>query len=166
MRQAARCAGLVLSLLASACEFPRDAAGGLERARGGVLRVGVTANPPWVVGPAGEPSGLEPDLIRAWSRQLGARIVWVDGSESRLVAMLRHRELDVLLGGLGADSPWGSVVGFTRPYASARGEAADPQGDHVMAVSPGESALALALDLFLQARRADVARELARSDAR
>jgi polar amino acid transport system substrate-binding protein len=154
---------LALTLLLSACDFPSDAAGTLDRVEGGMLRVGVTVNAPWVAAVDGEPGGLEPDLVRQLARNLSAEIDWVQSSEATLVRLLRDREIDLLIGGLTEDSPWGSEVGFTQPYARASSGPGRPSEAHVMAVPPGESAFALALDRFLQARRGDVAAGLARS---
>jgi cytochrome c oxidase subunit 2 len=69
---------ILLALLATAaCDLPRDPGGTLERVRGGTMRVGFVPTHPWVIATDGEPGGIEPRLLRAFARELGARIEWV-----------------------------------------------------------------------------------------
>src|SRR4051794_13995599 len=53
--------------------FPRDPKGTVKRIRGGTMRVGLVENPPFVVRNGDEPSGLEPELVRQFARELGAK---------------------------------------------------------------------------------------------
>jgi ABC-type amino acid transport substrate-binding protein len=136
-----------------ACDgIPRDSAGALERARGGELRVGVARNPPFVeIADDGAVSGIEIGMLAAWARQLDARIVYVEDSETELVDALHRRELDVVAAGLETDTPHGPRVALTTPYV----EVTDRRGKtrrYVLAVTQGESALLFALDRFLAIR--------------
>jgi hypothetical protein len=47
---------------------------------------------------------------------LGSRIEWIRASEGELLTALHHRELDLVIGGLRATSPWKQQVALTRPY--------------------------------------------------
>ena len=106
--------------LAGCGDFPRDAEGTLEHVRSGdrPLRVGWTAAEPWVrqaPGPDG-PTGIEPDLVRAFAGTLRARIEWVQGSEAQLVRALQQNALDLAVAGFDEDAPWGGRTGRTQPY--------------------------------------------------
>jgi polar amino acid transport system substrate-binding protein len=123
---------LTLSALLAGCEIPRDPEGTLERVAGGTMRVGITESPPWSsLGEAG-PSGVEIDLVQGFADSLNAEIEWFDGAEAELLGALEHRELDLVIGGLTADDPWGQVVTFTQPYAKVA---------TLVGVQPGERPL-------------------------
>jgi polar amino acid transport system substrate-binding protein len=125
---------LAIGVAAAGCDdFPRDAAGTLERVRaGGPLRVGWSPAEPWVRpdggAPDGGPAGVEPDLVRAWAGSVGARVEWVAGSEAQLVEALQENELDVAVAGFTKASPWGGKTGQTQPYLEA---------EVVVGVAPG-----------------------------
>ena len=122
--------------------------------RGGELRVGVTERPPWVeLIDGAEPTGIEPDLIRRFADRVGAEVSWVAGSEQQLVGDLERGDLDLIAGGLPADTPWSEHAGATRPYASVADEHGQPL-DLVMLVPNGENAFLLELDRFLQSEEA------------
>ena len=69
-----------LLLLVGGCAIPTDPQGTLERARGGVLRVGMTEAHPWTRRDASRRSGVEVELVSRFAKQLGARVEWTDGS--------------------------------------------------------------------------------------
>jgi ABC-type amino acid transport substrate-binding protein len=98
---------LALALFVSAgCEFPRDAAGTLERVqREGVLRAGYSVRPPWVEETGARPAGIEPRLIEAFAAARGARVEWTRGAESALIDALRGHRIDVAVGGFEKRSP-------------------------------------------------------------
>ena len=101
----------------AACGIPRDPEGTLARVEGGVIRVGVVDNPPWASVPAsGEAAGVEPRLVRALAAELGARVEWVPGAESELLAALEHHSVDLVIGGISDASPWKPKLGLSRPY--------------------------------------------------
>ena len=158
----------VVTALVAGCgaPLPRDTDGSLERITGGVLRVGVSDNPPWVevhdgAAQAGRPaadthrteagevvSGREVDLLSGFGREREATVRWVPGAESELIEAMARGELDVMVGGLTTDSPWSKEVALTRPYA----EDVPPDGDtvqRVMATPLGENALLVALETHL-----------------
>ncbi|KAB0269456.1 transporter substrate-binding domain-containing protein [Microvirga brassicacearum] len=119
---------LILIVLLSGCDFPRDAAGSLDRIRStGVVRIGFSQREPWVIKASGEVGGIEPRLIRAWAAKLGARIEWVEGAETVLIDALHHRQLDVAIGGFVDDSPWEKHVGMSQPFAHAAVVIAKPR---------------------------------------
>jgi polar amino acid transport system substrate-binding protein len=55
-----------------------------------------------------------------FAETVDAEVEWVPGSESDLVAALEVYALDVVIGGLTADSPWAEPVGLTSPYLTTR----------------------------------------------
>ena len=83
------------------------------------MRVGITSSEPWAEA-GGEPRGVEPELIRRFAANQRARIDWVDGSEEELMAALKERQLDVVVGGLTNETPWKTEAALTRPYVTTR----------------------------------------------
>lgn len=140
------------AVLAGCASIPADPDGTLERVQGGVLRVGVTENAPWVElaggGQSGvEPTGTEPALVVQFAQQQGATVQWTAGSEATLAQALEAGELDLVIGGLLEDTPWTEFGAATRPYATE----STPEGDerHVMLAPLGENAFLVALESFL-----------------
>lgn len=136
-------------LLVSGCGIPKDSRGSLDAATGGVLRVGVSANPPWTqVDAAGTVSGTEAELVERYAATIGAEIDWQVGSEAVLADAIHRADLDIFIAGLTSDSPWTDKVALTRPYATA--QASDGSSvKMVMAVPMGENALQVSLERFL-----------------
>lgn len=145
--------GALLTALLTGCgvQIPTDPDGTLEAVRSsGELRVGVSPHPPFTTLPAGEdqpPGGTEIELVTGFARSVGAEPVFVVGGEEALVKQLEEREIDVLVGGLTATSPWSNKVAFTRPYATTPEDG--KQVKHVLAVVPGENALLSELERYL-----------------
>ena len=146
-------ASLLTVALLGGCSatIPADPEGTLERVTGGTLRVGVSPNPPWTDLPSGtdaEPEGIEPDLVRDFAETIDADIEWTSGGEEDLMGRLEDRELDLVVGGLTARSPWSSHVALTYRYLET--VAADGQKElRVMAVPMGENAFLVELERFL-----------------
>lgn len=143
---------LILTVLTvgSACApIPRDTDGSLDRITDGVLRVGVSENPPWTeVFDDGRVAGREVDLITGFAGEHSADVEWTPGAESELVMAMVRGDLDVVVGGLTSDSPWEKEVALTRSYA----QDVTPDGDTeqmVMATPLGENALLVALETYL-----------------
>ena len=113
-------AAALLSALVAGCGVPRDPESTLDTVRGGTLRAGITASEPWTTLEGGRPGGVEVELVDRFARELGARVEWVDGSEADLIGALEVRELDLVVGGLTADTPWQSKAAITRSYATTR----------------------------------------------
>jgi polar amino acid transport system substrate-binding protein len=80
------------------------------------VRVGLIEYPPWVVRTAGEPAGVEVDLVRQFAASLGATPQWFWGAEQPHMAALKRFELDLVIAGLEAATPWAQEIGLTRPY--------------------------------------------------
>lgn len=147
-------AGVLLgaSLLVAGCTepaFPRDAEGSLERVIAErTLRVGAAENPPWIEVAGDDVTGVEAEILAAWAESMGATLVWTPGSESQLILSLDEGGLDVVTGGIRADSPWTAHAALTRPHAESVG----PDGKTeklVFAVRLGENALLSSLERFL-----------------
>jgi polar amino acid transport system substrate-binding protein len=113
-------AALLVVLVAAGCGIPRDPESTLDRVRGGTLRAGITASEPWTTLEDGRPGGVEVTLVERFAAELGARVEWVDGSEADLIGALEMRELDLVVGGLTADTPWQAKAAITRSYATTR----------------------------------------------
>src|SRR5690554_3151248 len=81
------------------CRYPRDIEHSLERIQGGVMRVGVSENPPWVIRSGSDATGVEPEMIKVLAEHLDAEIQWYWGTESELMLALAERQLDIAAGG-------------------------------------------------------------------
>lgn len=137
-------------LLLPSCDLPRDPEKTLQRVRGAMIRVGLTASPPWTIYEGDQPRGIEVALVRQFAETFEANVEWTNDSEAKLMEHLREGHLDLIIGGLDDESPWTTHAGFTQPYVTV----ADKR--HVMAVRQGENRFLLELDKFLQGRRAEI----------
>jgi polar amino acid transport system substrate-binding protein len=145
------CLIVLITFVVGGCGIPRDAAGTLRSVRGGVLRVGISANRPWVIDRGQAVDGVEGRLASTIGSSVGATIEWVRLPESELVRALHDREIQLGVGGFDAASPWAEEVAFTRPYLT--------EGDgksHVLAAPPGENAWLLLLDRQIQQHKSAV----------
>ena len=97
---------------------------------------------------AGDPAGIEPDLVRRFADGLQAQVTWQMGGEEMLIGELEHHRLDLVVGGLTADSPWTDKAAITKPYTEGPGPTGEPVG-RVMAAPMGENAFLLKLEKFL-----------------
>ena len=95
-----------------------------------------------------EPRGIEPQLIQRFAATLQSSIEWQPGGEEALMTDLEHGRLDLVIGGLTAESPWTDKAAITRPYAEARSQEGKTE-KHVMAAPLGENAFLLELEKFL-----------------
>lgn len=119
------------SLFVTSCTIPDDTDGTYEHIKGGVLRVGVTENEPWVSLEQSDPSGVEVGLIRELAAQLGARVDYTTGSEEELVEALRERDLDVVIGGITDKTPRSKEVAMTKPYLTTHITVGVPPGEEL-----------------------------------
>jgi polar amino acid transport system substrate-binding protein len=148
-----------LALAALACGLPRDPEGTLDRVRGGTLRVGFVVDTPWVAEAGQGAGGIEGAIATQLARSVGAGIAWRHGSETPLLTALHDGELDLVIAGLTAESPWTAKVAFTKPYyvdtVVVRGERkAIP---HVLALRPGENAWHVHVERLLKSRERELA---------
>ena len=146
---------LAVALAGCGLQIPADPHGTLDRVTDGMLRVGVTDNDPWVTQamsrPDGAaPGGIEPALVVEFADGLRAEVEWHPGSEAALVEALHRGELDMVIGGFLADTPWSDRGATTQPYATTR--TAEGEQQHVMLVRMGENRFLTALDAFLLER--------------
>ena len=138
----------VLWVLVMGCEsYPRDPDNTLEKIRNGKLVVGYTENPPWVVKTAGEPTGIEAELVKDFARSLHAQVVWQNDSEQDLFEKLEKKKLHLVIGGLTDKNSWKSKISFTKPFL--KGE----KHNYVMATLKGENAFVLQLEKFLHTQQ-------------
>lgn len=150
----------LLLALAGCTDYPRDPERTTERVESGVMRVGVVHDPPFVrLRGAGAPRGAEVEFARALARSLDARVAWVAGGHDALLVDLEEYRLDLVLGGLSADTPWKERVALIRPF-----KARDARGrlvPRVLAVPPGENRWQLRVERF---SRSEAGRALLEGD--
>jgi ABC-type amino acid transport substrate-binding protein len=151
-RRISRSAG-VLAVLASAAfltacgiTVPADPNGTLEAVTGDVLRVGTSPDGDLVQISDGTPKGSVVELVDAFAATIRADPEWTVASEESLVGMLEAGELDLIAGGITADTPWVERAGVSRGYTDISG--ADGR-EIVMLVPLGENAFLSRLEGFL-----------------
>src|SRR5437763_9090088 len=84
----------------TAAGHPRDPRGATERVVSThVLRAGAAENPPWVRIEGGVPKGIEPDIVAAFARSLGARVEWTVNGETPLAEAAEKGGLDLIVSG-------------------------------------------------------------------
>lgn len=153
--------GATLSLttlaLSGCATIPADAEGTLDRAQEGTLVVGVSEHKPWtdVDDETGQVTGSEADLIMSFADGIDADVDWRTGAESVLAGQMKAGEVDVLIGGLTASSPWSTHMALTRPYTSVESDEGETE-DMVMGVRLGENALLVALERHLAQEHGEI----------
>lgn len=142
-----------VALALSGCGIPRDPDGTLDRARQrGQLVVGASHSEPVLVVDGDEVSGPEAELVTEFADAHGMSVRWVPGGEEKLVGMMEHGQIDLIVGGLTAQSPWSKKVGLTRPWTEGVDDCGEPI-ERVIAVPLGENALLSELERFFDERR-------------
>lgn len=141
---------LSATLLGGCGALPRDVEGTYDRAAGGTLVVGVSEHEPWtsVNDATGEVSGSEAELIRGFADSIDADVEYKVASESVLAGWIEDGEIDVMIGGLTATSPWVSHMALTRPYTTVTSESGSDE-KMVMGVPMGENKLMVELERYL-----------------
>jgi ABC-type amino acid transport substrate-binding protein len=143
------------SIGALAGSIPRDPEGTLRRIEDTqTLSVGVISEPPWTRCSTGEPAeGLEARIVSRFAESLDATPDWQCMSEAQAFAALEQQGLDLVIGGITADSPRSKKAGFTRPYYQSGKEA---KRHHVMAAQRGENSFIVTLERFLESEAAAI----------
>lgn len=138
-----------MSLSGCGITVPTDPDGSLDRIEGGMLRAGASPETGLVEVDGQEVSGPLPDLVTAFAHDHDATVEWTVNSEESLVVDLEEGDLDVVVGGMTADSPWASRVGITRGYPDLPGANGRPV---VLLVPLGENRLLSELEAFIDAQ--------------
>jgi hypothetical protein len=139
---------LLLAINLSGCglTIPADPDGTLSSVTGSELRVGVTSEPGLVDVERATPTGSLPDLVGGFADSIDAEIDWTDGSEETLVGMLERGDLDLVIGGFTASTPWIDKAGVTRAYPGIDGA----EGRQIVMLVPlGENAFLSELERYL-----------------
>ncbi|WP_060914988.1 transporter substrate-binding domain-containing protein [Microbacterium oleivorans] len=149
--RAAIAASLIVGLGLAGCGVrPADVDGTLATVEdSGVLRAGVSENPPWSSISGAEPTGSEVTLIERFAARHGAEVEWRAGTEEVLVDALHAGSLDVVVGGLTDATPWLDDAAVSDVYT----EVVSPTGEtekHVMLTRAGENGLLMELETFLR----------------
>ncbi|MDX5346330.1 MAG: transporter substrate-binding domain-containing protein [Hymenobacteraceae bacterium] len=148
-----------LIFLQSCDNFPKDPEDTLNKVTNGTLKIGYSENPPWVVKTAGAPTGVEPDLLKAFAQSINAEIEWTNDTEQNLFEDLEKEKLHIVIGGITKSTPWKAKVGITRMYVE------DADRKHVMAVIRGENAFIVELEKFLFQHEAQIKTKLSHEKA-
>lgn len=122
---------LLCFVVLQGCRYPQDVEGTLDKVRDGILEVGVTENPPWVIRTDDGAEGLEPEIIRSLAEQLNAEVRWHWGAESELLRALQQRQLDLIIGGI-AKNKWVSKASApSKPYVTVSSTVGFSEGQTV-----------------------------------
>jgi polar amino acid transport system substrate-binding protein len=122
---------LLIAIALAGCDLPRDPEQTLDRVRGGILRVGVTENEPWVVLDSTEPAGVEVEIVHSLADSLNADVEWKEGNVDELAAAIHMRELDLMIGGLTSISKISSEAALTHPYLTTQVVVGVPPGSPI-----------------------------------
>lgn len=138
--------GILLTvLLVAGCDLPRDPEGTLDSVRGDVLHVGEL--------PGHEVALREDKRIAVQlAERLDARIVGKSGETHDLIRELAEGEIDLLIGGLPASTPFVNEIGLSNvagPLPGVEGE------DRVLAVRAGENKFLLEVNRAVRAARGE-----------
>lgn len=129
---------LVAAMTLVGCRYPTDAEHSLERIRGGVMKVGLTENPPWVIRNADGPAGVEVEIIGRLAEQLDADVQWYWDNESALLQALKAHQLDLVAGGLTKSSRLSKFAAPTKPYFQSRYTVGVPEAGELPASLSGQ----------------------------
>lgn len=141
---------LVFLFLSGCGNFPKDPENTLKKVQNGVLMVGYSENPPWVVETDSIPTGIEPELIKDFAKSLNADIEWVKDTEQNLIDELKKKEVHLVVAGITSDSPRKKEVALTRPFIKHN------KKKQVMAAIQGENAFVVQLERFLFRREKEL----------
>ncbi len=117
---------LILSL--SGCSLPKDPESTSERVQGGTLRIGLLSQ---------RMDATDQAALDAVAEAFSASPDIVDGSVHQLISMLEKGEIDIAIGGIPADTPFGEQVGLSRSYGTVA--IGDEERMRVLAVRKGEN---------------------------
>lgn len=148
-RTGVRCAGLAVAsaLLAGCGPIPADPGGDLARIEeSGTIRVGASPADGLVDTKGDAPAGELPEVVSEYAASIGADVAWTVDSEEGLVDRIEAGRLDLAIGGMTEESPWGERVGMTRGYPSltAEGDSAP-----VVLLPMGANGLQASLETYL-----------------
>jgi len=143
-----------ISLTLAACDpYPKDPGHTLAQIQQlGMMQVGVLEAPPWTNQENG--GGIEAEIIQEFADSLNVAIQWHDLSMHKAVKKIKEGELDLVVGGITADTPYAKEVGLTRPYLKTGDKKED---HHVMVVPRGENRFITTLEKFLAEHQNDIA---------
>lgn len=128
---------------------PADPDGSLERIEGNVLRAGASLHTQLVEQDGEEAEGPLAELVEEFASEHDAEVEWRFGSEEMLVTSLEEGELDLVVGGITADTPWVDRAAVTREH-----QLLTVAGDrHPVVLLPlGENRLLLEFERFIDER--------------
>lgn len=138
--------GLVVALAGCGLTVPADPDGTLDAVRGHELRVGTSPDGDLVQVADGTPSGSIVDIVDDFADSIDAEPEWTVASEETLVTMLEAGDLDLIAGGMTAETPWVQRAGVSRGYTGIAGA----EGREIVMLVPlGENAFLSTLEAFL-----------------
>lgn len=138
---------LTLTSVLTGCGIPVDPDGTLERIDAdGMLRAGASPSGELVRVSGDGVAGPLVDLVEGFARTRGAEVIWAVESEEALVDDLESGVLDLAVGGMTDQTPWGDRVSVTRGFTGIPGA----EGAPVVVLLPlGENATQSALEAYL-----------------
>jgi polar amino acid transport system substrate-binding protein len=142
---------LLLFLLTACDDLPKDPDRSLARIQTEkLMKVGILKNKPWASYEKSQAEGIEVALVKEFSKTLNAEPHWQTISYDEAMKALKKGDLDIVIGGLCADTEGKNKIGLTRAYFK------EDECDHVMAVRNGENRLLVTLERFLSEKESSI----------
>lgn len=127
---------ILLALIISCDNYPKDTKHSFKEAKAKGLKVGVVENPPYVVVQNDSISGIEIRLIEEFAEKHNLNIRYIRDTETHLIKQLENHELHIVAGGFNRKTVWSSKAGRTASYDQK----------HVLLISKGENRLLYKLE--------------------
>ncbi len=142
---------ILVPLLVIACNQPHDPEHTLDDIRQrGILKAGVSYNPPFVVSSLHDTTGIDIDLLKEIAHDLQVQLQLTYGSEPEIVHHLEEKELDIIAAGFLNKTPYKKKMGMTTWYFRQH------DSSHVFGVTKGENAWVMYLEKFIYAHRDNI----------
>lgn len=130
---------ILLLILLSGCNFPKDAENSFQNAQQNSLKVGVVNNAPYAFMQNGAAQGSEIEILKSFAKNNNLQIQFIEGSESTLIEKLEKFKIHIVSGGFDKKTVWKKHAGTSATYDSK----------HVFLIPKGENKLLHSLETYI-----------------
>lgn len=139
---------IAILLTALACNQPSDPKNTLNDVRHrGILKAGVSYNPPFVVTSPHDTTGIDIDLLNDIANDLEVKLQLVYGSETEITHRLEETKIDIAAAGFLNKTLFKKKMGLTNWYLQRH------DSSYVLGIPKGENAWVMYLEKFIYAHR-------------